>query len=208
MTKIAVATSPFIRDFEDSFEIGIDIIGDTITHSVYDGINYELINNTKLVIFTGGSDISPSIYGHTNEYSYVDYSRDMTELKILQYALELNKKILGICRGHQLINAYLGGILIQDLRMCLKADHSYYHKLQPENGGGIITSIFSGVNSLHHQGVTKVGNNLLATSSHKGVIESCENKDIITTQFHPEFMTCKEAKNFFAYIKEWANLGE
>ena len=34
---------------------------------------------------------------------------------MLEYALRDDKPVLGICRGHQLLNALLGGTLYQDL---------------------------------------------------------------------------------------------
>ena len=212
MTEIVTATDDFNLDFEYSFDVWIDIIGGKRWNPIIQkmdnpDVDWDKIDNAKLVIFTGGEDINPAIYGHENMYSWINYERDAIELAVLKYTLELGKKILGICRGHQLINAYLGGLLTQDLKTCLKADHEHWHDLTSLYGGGKITDIFSEVNSLHHQGVTKAGSTLLPTSSHKGVIESCESNTIITTQFHPEFMNDKEADNFFKYIKSWASIG-
>jgi putative glutamine amidotransferase len=213
MTEIITATADFNIDFEFSFldniEVASGVRWDAISQKHIDtGINFDLIKYAKLVIFTGGEDIYPGIYGQENTYSYFNFERDIAEIVILEYALSLNKKILGICRGHQLINAYLGGDLAQDLRVCLKQDHEHYHDLDILEKGGKITDIFTKVNSIHHQGVTKAGNGLVATSFYKGVIESCESDSIITTQFHPEFMGGEEVDNFFEYIKSWANLGD
>ena len=58
-------------------------------------------------IFTGGDTIG--------SYS----ARDETEHALLGYALDTNLPILGVCRGAQLINSFLGGTLT-------KAQNSYH----------------------------------------------------------------------------------
>lgn len=164
--------------------------------------NDEIYDKSNLIIFSGGEDINPKIYGEVNRFSYFNDSRDSEELKILEKAINDNKKILGVCRGHQLINAYLGGKLIQDLNY-YKFYHNSYHNLEILEENSIVNKFFSdGVNSMHHQGVVKVGKGLTPTSFHEGVFESCENNLVLTVQFHPEFMD--DTQEFFDYIKEWS----
>jgi len=194
MSDIVVATAPFVHSFERSFKQKIDVLYDDI-FKIYDA---------KLVIFTGGADINPEIYNQKNTYSYFDPKRDEAELKVLEFALKLNKKILGVCRGHQLINAYLGGELVQDINRDLNQYHGSGHKLIFLEQDSLIKKMFKRVNSLHHQGVIKAGEGLIPTSEYKGVFESCESKDIITVQFHPEFMTWNsDAEKFFKFINDW-----
>ena len=134
-------------------------------------LNKQKVKDYDLIIFSGGSDISPSIYGEENTNSTTHPQRDQIELIILEEAIKLNKKILGVCRGHQLINAYLGGKLIQDL-YSIKEEHRSVHRLDFTTNESIIKTFFSwGVNSLHHQGVVKEGKGLTVTSTYKGVIE-------------------------------------
>ena len=169
-------------------------------------MNLKAIEDCKLIIFTGGEDINPSIYNQKNLYSHYNPNRDNIELTILKIALELNKKLLGICRGHQLINTYLGGFLVQDIRTQLNQKHYGNHKLDVLIPDTIVTSSFKNVNSLHHQGVPVggIGKGLWATTFYNGVYESTENDDIITVQFHPEFMY--DSGEFFNKIKSWAGL--
>lgn len=214
MTNTVTATSDFNVDFTNSF--GYEVI--TMSHLNWQNsiltprvpmIYWKKLAKAKLVIFTGGEDISPSIYNQVITHSYgINLERDTTELLILRYALQTHKKILGICRGHQLINAYLGGELVQDLYQDAGVIHNGAHELIPENGGGCIADIFTVVNSIHHQGVIKAGKTLLATSSYQDIIESSEGPNIITTQFHPEFLHTIESRNFFKHIKTWAKLKE
>lgn len=148
-----------------------------------------LVKRSDLIIFTGGEDISPDIYGGKPAY-YYNKTRDTVEINVLENALNNDKYILGVCRGHQLINAVLGGKLIQDMH------HPGYHSLD-----FIKTSILQlekifkrGVNSLHHQAVEIPGKDMEVTSKFGEIIESTEhvNKKIWTVQFHPEFMNSVE----------------
>jgi putative glutamine amidotransferase len=73
------------------------------------------VEDADLVMFSGGSDIGPYLYGdrrgkYTND---PDYQRDRFEMELFNYCLEHNKPMLGICRGSQLICALSGGKIIQ-----------------------------------------------------------------------------------------------
>jgi putative glutamine amidotransferase len=193
MSDIVIATPPFTGSFEQAFEQKIPSLSKDISK----------IYESKLVIFSGGEDINPEIYGQENRHSSFNPDRDKKELEVLDLALRLNKKILGVCRGHQLINAYLGGILAQDLWQELKTWHGGGHELIFTTQDSIIKKMFkNGVNSMHHQGVIKTGGGLTSTSEFGGVIESCESENIITVQFHPEFMWFR-AEKFFNFLKDW-----
>lgn len=165
-------------------------------------INLELVKNADLVIFSGGEDINPRLHGQKNTYSYFNDERDDVELKVLETSLQENKKVLGVCRGHQLINAVLGGKLVQDLQRDLNVIHLGGHDIfyiEESN----LKKIYTNVNSLHHQGVISPGKNLRTTAIYKGVVESTESENIISVQYHPEFMS--DGDLFFDYIKEWVN---
>src|SRR3989304_5002170 len=63
-----------------------------------------------LIIFSGGEDINPEIYKQENTESRgINLKRDEYELAVLHYAKKWGTKLLGVCRGHQLLNAYFGG---------------------------------------------------------------------------------------------------
>lgn len=165
-------------------------------------VDLEIVKKADLVIFSGGEDINPAIYGEENTYSYFNPKRDAIELDVLKEALKENKKILGVCRGHQLINAFLGGTLIQDLYHDLQTIHASMHSLNYIYESPL-KEIYLEVNSLHHQGVIVPGKNLKISAEYKGVIESTESEKIISVQYHPEFMPNGSA--FFEYIEEWVN---
>ena len=72
------------------------------------------------VIFSGGEDLQPGLYGkpeYVAEYGLKEIipERDRFEYQVLEKAFDLGKPVLGICRGLQLINVYLGGTLVPDI---------------------------------------------------------------------------------------------
>ena len=69
------------------------------------------------LLFTGGQDVSPQLYGEERRPACGELcpARDALERELLNRALEQDKPILGICRGLQFLNAALGGTLYQDL---------------------------------------------------------------------------------------------
>lgn len=208
--KIVTATTNLSASFGHAFRIGIPPVA---SFSADIGIfyNWQALEGAELVIFTGGSDINPSIYGQANKYSSFNPERDTAEIEVLRRSLALGKKILGVCRGHQLINAYLGGILVQDIPTQLNVLHDADHNLEIVNEGGVIPNLFDRVNSMHHQGVVKCGEGLVPTTYWKGVYESTENKQILTVQFHPEWMPDHKnslGMSLWGFLATWAHLGD
>src|SRR5262249_31669336 len=62
-----------------------------------------LVDRVQALLFTGGSDVDPSLYGEAPHprLGGVFRDRDEFELALCCEALERNRPILGICRGHQ-----------------------------------------------------------------------------------------------------------
>lgn len=155
-----------------------------------------------LIIFSGGEDLNPEIYGQSNTASYgVNDERDHIERDIFYMAMDEGKKVLGVCRGHQLINALSGGNLVQDIRPV----HPGFHPIEILKNFSILNLSYTSkmVNSMHHQGVTRTGRGAQPTSAFNNLVESCESDRIISVQFHPEFSVGEEPINFFKYITLW-----
>jgi gamma-glutamyl-gamma-aminobutyrate hydrolase PuuD len=94
-----------------------------------------------LVVFTGGEDVSPELYGQPeNPKSCCNLERDLQERAVFIRAHSLRLPIMGICRGSQLICALSGGRLVQHL-----TGHGGSHKIRTNDGRLIL------VNSTHHQ---------------------------------------------------------
>jgi gamma-glutamyl-gamma-aminobutyrate hydrolase PuuD len=70
--------------------------------------------NISLVVFTGGADISPSLYGHRPcALTFCSPKRDVYELLAYRRAFRNKLPIAGICRGAQFLCAMAGGTLFQ-----------------------------------------------------------------------------------------------
>ena len=98
------------------------------------------LEEADFVVFTGGSDIDPSIYKEDRHpTTYPSRERDMREIKDFHQARDAGKAMLGICRGAQLLNCLVGGSLFQDIH------HPGFHMLTTDDGQHFIS------NSVHHQ---------------------------------------------------------
>jgi len=149
-----------------------------------------------ILIFTGGEDVDPSIYGEGNRFcSGTNLLRDLFERNVLVHAIESGVKVLGVCRGHQLINAVLGGKLYQDILKEAGCVHGWYeHVFDPSPDkcwrDSSLAELFPVINSYHHQAVELPGKGMeVLLRSHDGIIESTANEtgSIVTFQFHPEW---------------------
>ena len=86
--------------------------------------NHELtddLGEADIVLFTGGEDVDPSLYGceaHYTTYSNID--RDLAEKEIFE-KVKPNQLCVGICRGSQLLCCLNGGKLIQNV-----SNHAVY----------------------------------------------------------------------------------
>lgn len=99
------------------------------------------IPECDVVMFTGGEDIDPAIYGDKpHPRTYTSAQRNKQEIAAFKEAVANKKKIIGICRGAQLICAMSGGKLIQD-----QENPSDLHPMKLYDGTTIQIS------SLHHQ---------------------------------------------------------
>jgi GMP synthase-like glutamine amidotransferase len=96
-----------------------------------------------LVCFSGGEDVSPSLYGHENLASGSNMTRDLREKEIFEIAMAHGLPVSGICRGAQFLNVMTGrGRMIQHLR---KSHGGGHHRCETTDG-----KVFE-VTSSHHQ---------------------------------------------------------
>lgn len=167
-----------------------------------------IISQVKLcsgIVMTGGQDVHPLFYNEEphEKLGYVNSEIDEYQIKILKIALEENKPILGICRGHQLLNVVCGGTLYQDLSempgITLKhfqegKRYDYSHKINIKSDS-ILRKLFGKevlVNSYHHQCIKDVGEGLRAIAkASDGAIEAVQMKGrdyVVGIQWHPEMM--------------------
>ena len=151
------------------------------------------------LLLPGGPDVNPALYGQeTAPVTEPEPSLDTLQLEMLRRYLELGKPVFGICRGHQLINVYFKGTLIQHLSNA--AEHSkpgfsedLINEVYPVDDN-IFKQIYGEkffVNSSHHQAVDRIGEGLkVCLRCSDGTIEAMahESLPILSVQFHPERM--------------------
>ncbi len=168
------------------------------------------------LLLPGGGDIDPARFGQTNAGSRdIDPWLDDVQLKILDAFVRTGRPVLGICRGHQVVNVGLGGDLIQDLPTAedhMAHDHVDSVHLAENRPGSALYGLYGvkmTVNSSHHQGLGRLGAGLRAVSfAPDGTVEAAEHETlpILTVQFHPERMAFRFARPDLAdgrRIFEW-----
>lgn len=160
------------------------------------------------VFIAGGVDMHPESYGEEVHQlcGRTDRDRDRVELLFARWALEEGKPIFGVCRGMQVINVAAGGSLYQDCGEHFPGSmkHDYFpnagferdylaHAVQLEPGTNLRAILGADevqVNSMHHQGIKRLGEGL-RSSAHApdGLIEALEAGDhrfAVGVQWHPE----------------------
>src|SRR5690349_3918085 len=81
-----------------------------------DAPDTDALDGLDAILFTGGSDVDPALYGETpHPTAYVKPERDAAELLFLRAAIDADLPVLGICRGMQLMTVVYGGRLHQHL---------------------------------------------------------------------------------------------
>lgn len=185
-----------------------------VEHSDY---YIEFIDGLMLV---GGEDINPRLYDSeiTSKTDHFFIRRDNFEREMVFKAVSREMPILGLCRGHQMINVIFGGSLYQDLddreektqnhRQTAEMDFSNTHEItiEPDTRlARIIGRSKINVNSAHHQIVRRVPNGLRASAfASDGVVEALEGTDpgyLQTVQWHPEMQA--DSENSITLFKDF-----
>jgi putative glutamine amidotransferase len=160
------------------------------------------------VLFIGGGDIDPELYrgeAHPSVYG-VEKDRDVMEMTLVDHVMFRRLPFLGICRGLQVINVALGGTLYADINS--KVPNTLLHEASSERAAdykahpvrilpgtrlaGLLKAEKIDVNSLHHQGIDKLGTSLTVSAiAPDGIIEGIEIQDHpfgMAVQWHPEIL--------------------
>ncbi len=183
------------------------------------------------VLFTGGEDISPKLYGGTLTEALqktlvpAEPQRDLMELMLLEETCARKKPLLAICRGHQLLNVAFGGTLFVDIasqrpdslnhsRLDLKNKIVHEARLAPDSQmHRIFQSDTIGVNSSHHQAIKRLAKPFRATAkSSDGIIEAIELKPgeqglfpyLSSVQFHPERLYARHPE-FVTFFRDFVD---
>lgn len=175
-----------------------------------DGTVDSILDVVDGLIFSGGADIDPALYGDTDVHpaTYdISAERDRFELDLMRAAVERDLPVLCICRGIQVLNVALGGSLVQhiDDQIAQPLTHRQHEAGIMGNKashdvtfieGSLAAQVFesNGVaaNSLHHQSLATPAESVRVEGvTSDGVIEavsvpSCSY--VLGLQWHPELL--------------------
>ena len=186
-----------------------------------------LANRYDGFLIAGGEDVNPNLYGEEKRSHCGDINeeRDFFEEILIEEILRLDKPLLAICRGLQILNVTLGGTLYQDIKIDKNNNIDSIHKQdQPfdkvshrvilnkeSNLYNIFKKEYIEVNSIHHQGIKILGKDLKeAGISEDGIIESIYiegKKFLLGVQWHPEILF-KNYPEHFDIFKEFIGIAK
>ncbi|MGQ5523070.1 gamma-glutamyl-gamma-aminobutyrate hydrolase family protein [Chitinimonas sp. PSY-7] len=163
------------------------------------------------LLFTGSASmVDPKRYNGPvlPEGQYLDTARDQTAMPMMKSAIARGMPVFAICRGFQEMNVVFGGSLLQkvhetpgmmdhreDSTASLEVQYGPAHPVRFSQGGLIHRT--SGleeyqVNSIHNQGVERLGEGLVAEAiAPDGLVEAFSVQDAkafaLAVQWHPEW---------------------
>jgi gamma-glutamyl-gamma-aminobutyrate hydrolase PuuD len=134
------------------------------------------LKEADIIIFSGGTDISPTIYGEFAVHPLTqrpDRRRDALEGKIYLAALAKKKVLVGVCRGAQLLNCLNGGTLWQHVDNHRNTTHMVTYTGPNGDRYGVITT------SDHHQ--------MMRPAKHARILGVCNKATVkcTATEEHP-----------------------
>lgn len=152
------------------------------------------------LLMPGGGDLPASHFGQAPHVacSYDDPLRDSSDALLLHAFRDAGKRVLGICRGCQVGNVFLGGTLHQHLPdaydpvLWHSGNITGRHRATIHEGTLLASLLGAGetrINSSHHQAIAAPGQGLtIAATAPDSVIEAVEGESILFVQWHPEQM--------------------
>lgn len=160
-----------------------------------------VIGKSDGVLLGGGDDIGAELYnGEVMVDVRLDPGRDKMEQAVLDCAFHRDLPVLGVCRGSQMINVFLGGTLHQDIHTVYEEAPKMRTVLPRKwvsiESGTMLRDLLRYdrvmVNSLHHQSVDELGRGLkVAARDDHGIVQAIERPGdgfLMGVQWHPEFL--------------------
>ena len=140
------------------------------------------------LLLAGGGDLHPACYGQQPQADAalsIDTVRDGEEHELFAAFHARGKPVLGVCRGMQAVNVFLGGTLHQHA-----AGHAdCCHPIRCTGLAAHLLGTAGEVNSYHHQTVDRIADALTAAAyAPDGAVEALVHSTdpLLGVQWHPE----------------------
>ncbi len=174
------------------------------------------------ILLTGSySNVAPARYQATHDEPATDLGRDALSFMLLDHAVEHDKPLLALCRGHQEVNVYFGGTLLRDYRdhpqfdlphledssLPLEVQYGDAHLIEIEAFGLLedFGEMTAEVNSLHKQGVDKIAPGMRVEAfAPDGMIEAISwpaHRFLLGVQWHPEFRSTEKPLSRYIFSR-------
>lgn len=194
----------------------------------FNAVDYhpDYIDDACLVVFTGGSDVSPELYGHpTHPTTSYNKARDDREQAIF-FDCVGRVPMVGICRGGQFLNVMCGGDMYQDITgHAIMETHpavtydkniyfvtsTHHQMMRASDSGQIIMmgvpeNIYEAYNraTIWSDELFKFVDDILVASTEAVFYE---NNNCLCFQPHPEFNGADNTRTiFFKMLNEFLNI--
>lgn len=165
----------------------------------------QIVSHIDGLYATGGYDIDPTLFGEEPHpgLGTIIPDRDQFECRLMEKMLTLDKPILGICRGSQILNIVAGGDMYQDIYTQIEQPLLQHQQKAPSWHGSHYVDVTLDsllyrltkkerfkINSRHHQANRHIPIPFeVSGRSSDGVIEAIESKThhfVLGLQWHPE----------------------
>jgi len=216
--KPLIIISPSVNNSEEEITLSraycraIRLAGGLPLTTDYSNVG-DLIRIADGILLSGGGDIDPQRTDDIPDMKtqgQISKTRDEFEYNLLDLALKEDMPVLGICRGMQVIGAFCGGHIIQNMdghRQNVDRNQTF-HEVEVKKDTllyKIVGKEEISVNSFHHQAVGQ-GFSGIVSASANGVneaVELIEKSFVLGVQWHPEYLC--EIDEHFNIFKEFIN---
>ena len=200
---------PRVAEANELFDYIVDLVRDGGGEPVLLTAPEEPLEALDGVVLPGGGDLDPRLYGEEpGDACYdVSHAQDELDLAVARRSIDAGLPVLGVCRGHQLLNVLYGGTLIQDMDPGTVAHREpapahgagpwAWHEVEVQ-GGSKVAGLYGAcgdggtgdggsgdgagvtvkIASGHHQAVARVAEGLVVTAvAEDGTVEALEDPE-------------------------------